>query len=524
MSRQIFLKGALALSIAAFISKLLGLFYVIPLKYYAGDEGLALYQLVFPIYNTILILSVSGIPIALSKLISENLATRNTREVGRIIKSAFFLMFFVAGFGFIGLFMGSGLIAAWIGNPDTQPSIQALAFAMLLVPFVAVLRGYFYGYQQMNLSASSQVVEQLVRVSFMVFIVYWLIRKGAEIGTVAAGAAFGSFVGLAISLILLMFAYYRARGSNEDSMTSNGKVGFSSGWRILAVAIPGSLSTLMVPLIGMIDSVSMINLLQGGGYSQLIATQEFGIYSRGVPIVQFSSFYATGLALAAIPTLASAGTLREKREYINKAMQISLLVGIPASIGMIFIAHPINILFYGNAHGSETLQILAASTFFLSLAVTTSGVLQGIGKPFYPALYLLIGMIVKVLGNVGLVAIWGIRGAAYSTLLSYGVISCLCIWRIRQALQRDMGVGREWMRWVKPSFIMTAFLVFLFLYFPEFSVDHYSRIRSLIDVFILITAGLISYVVGLIVYRIVTWKDMIRQVKRFNPNYKKSGV
>jgi len=498
---------------------------VIPLKHFAGDEGLALYQLVFPIYNTILILSVSGIPIALSKLISENLAARNTMEVGQIVKSAFYLMVIVSLCGFFVFYFGSTRIAGWIGNMDTKLSIQAMAFAMLLVPFVAVLRGYFYGYQQMNLSASSQVVEQLVRVSFMVFIVYWFMRTGKEIGMVAAGAAFGSFVGLAVSLLMLIYAYRQSFSSEKVRIEQkNTRVGFRYGWKILILSIPVSLSTLMIPLLGMIDSVSIINLLQSVGFSRSMATSEFGIYSRGVPIVQFSSFYATGLALAAVPTLASASTVHEKRGHINKAIQITLLAGIPASIGMIFIAHPLNILFYGDANGSETLQILAASTFFLSLAVTTSGVLQGMGKQFYPAFYLLIGMIVKVVGNVGLVGVWGIQGAAYSTLLSYLVISGLCIWTIYQTLQKNMEIGQEWIRWIKPSVLMTVVLVALIFYFPELALDHISRIQSLFHMSILIAAGILSYVAGLILFKIVTWKEIKEQAKRLNKSPKKSGV
>ncbi|WP_164984821.1 polysaccharide biosynthesis protein [Ammoniphilus sp. CFH 90114] len=510
MSNSSFIRGAIALSAAAFISKLLGLFYVIPLKHFAGDVGLALYQAVFPIYNTLLILSVSGIPIAMSKLISEELANGRTMETIRITRSACLLMIVVAGVGFIGLYQGADILAGWIGNRDTKYSIQALAMAMLLVPFVAVLRGYFYGYQRMKIGAVSQVIEQLVRVSLMIGFVYWLVMEGREMAVVAAGAAWGSFFGLAVSLLFLLIIYLstreKTRGIKKPSTSWKGEY----SWKLIKIAVPVSLSTLMLPLLGMVDSMSIINLLKSSGLSVASSTTEFGLYSRGVPIVQFSAFYATGLAVAVVPALASELSVEAQGRKIYQTLKITFLIGAPASVGMMMIAEPLNVLFYGNSQGSEALIVLAASTFFLSLSITTSGLLQGLGKPIWPAIILLIGIVVKVVGNTLLVPRYGIIGAAYSTLFTYGCISLLCLQAVIRVHARPLIPGKQVGKWLAPSVSMGLIVAIAMAEFIKFvPVMESHRLFSLYEVVTLLIVGFISYGIGLLFFHVITWRQLL---------------
>ncbi|MEW9670801.1 oligosaccharide flippase family protein [Ammoniphilus sp. 3BR4] len=526
MSNSSFLKGALALSAAAFISKLLGLFYVIPLKHFAGDEGLALYQAVFPIYNTLLILAVSGIPIALSKLISEELRQGRMAEVHNITRSAIRMMMVVAISGFFVFYQGAAPIARWIGNEDTRLSIQALAFAMLLVPFVAILRGYFYGYQRMRIAAVSQVVEQLVRVSLMIGLVYWFVREGRDMAAVASGAAWGSFFGLIVSLFLLVIAFLSTRKKLQAVTHRKEAIQRGYGWRIVKIAIPVSFSTLMLPVLGMVDSVTIINLLKSSGISEAVSTIEFGLYSRGVPIVQFSAFYATGLAVAVVPALASASSSEERGKQIYQTIKITFLIGVPASIGMMVIAEPLNMLFYGNSQGSQALIVLSASTFFLSLAITASGLLQGLNRSIWPAVFLLIGVLVKLVGNSLLVPRYGIIGAAYSTLFTYGCISLLCLQAVVRFHDRPLIPGRQVGRWLAPSICMGLVLACAMAEFLKVvPVLESSRLFSFYEVFTLIVVGLISYGLALLFFHVVTWREVLRLLeKRLRGRREQSGV
>jgi polysaccharide transporter, PST family len=511
VSRPAFVKGALALSISAFISKLLGLFYVIPLKHIAGDEGLALYQAVFPIYNTLLILSVSGIPIALSKLISEKVSLGHYHEVSGITKDAFRLMSIVAVIGFLLLFGGANEISVWIGTMDTAASIRIMAFAMLLVPFVAVLRGYFYGFQEMNLSATSQVVEQFVRVTAMVLLVYFLMKFGENMAIVAAGAAAGSFFGLSAAIILLVIGFMKFRSNHAFSVRPKQ---FNQRRRyllpLLSIAIPVSLSTLMLPLLGMVDSLTIIHLLEQSGISEQLAKIQFGIYSRGVPIVQFAAFYATGLSVAVVPALTAAKTAKEREQQVRKAMQLTLLIGLPASLGMMMIADPLNILFYGNSQGSDTLRVLALSTLFLSLSFTTSGILQGLGKALWPALFLFIGVAVKWEGNRLFVPFDGIIGAAYTTILSYAVMSIFGIVGIAMLQKKSKAIRlTDYILWSLPSVLMGGVLFLTNRVEQNILLSPQTRIHSFYIVLFAIGIGLASYLLGLFMFRIIRAKDLV---------------
>lgn len=511
MSGSSFLKGALILSAAAFISKLLGVFYVIPLKHLAGDEGLALYQAVFPIYNTLLILSVSGIPIALSKLISEKVSTGQLGEVAPITKSAIRSMIVVALVGFVALFTGSKTIAFWIGDLRTTLSIQAIAYAMLLVPFVAVLRGYFYGFQLMQLSAVSQVIEQFARVFTMIFLVYWFLKAEETMEVVASGAAFSSVAGVSVAFAILIVGYLRHRTKGQARTQKN------SGYlkKILAIAIPVSLSTLMIPVLGMVDSLTIINMLKTSGEMASQATKEFGVYSRGVPIVQFAAFYATGLSVAVVPALSSARTNAEKDTQIRNTLKISLLIGIPASLGMMMIAQPLNVLFYGDGQGSNALAVLAVSTLFLSLAVSASGILQGLGKAGWPAIFLAVGIVVKVVFNLWLTPLYGILGAAYSTVITYALIALLSLWAIRYFYtSHRLLTGKEVIRWVLPSVLMGG--VLMLCYYGNLTPSSpLTRGAALYSLSITIAIGIISYAIGLILFQVITMKDFQQILRRF---------
>jgi polysaccharide transporter, PST family len=502
-----FLKGAFVLSVAAFISKLLGLLYVIPLKHFAGDEGLALYQAVFPIYNTLLILSVSGIPIAMSKLISEKISYERTGEIRPITVAALKIMISVAVIGFFVLYFGAPRIAGMIGSVDTVPSIEAMAFAMLLVPFLAVLRGYFYGYQLMNLSAMSQIIEQLVRVSMMMLLVYWFVSIGKDIAIVSAGAALGSFAGISVALLLLIVQYLRFR----PKMTAPEPIERQNYTKkILGIAIPVSLSTLMLPLLGLVDSMTIMNVLKTSGVAD--ATAQFGVYSRGVPIVQFAAFYATGLSVAVVPALTASRSMSEKTVQIRKTLEVSFLVGVPASVGMMMIASPLNTMFYGNSTGSETLAVLAGSTLFLSLAITTSGILQGLGKSFWPAFFLIISVVTKVVGNVWLVKIYGIMGAAYSTVFAYALITLLSLIAIQRFHPtKEVFKKTDIVKWVFPSLFM-AFIIYL-LQLTGLNGSIFvtgARTEALFTLTIVVAAGLVSYVAGLLLFKVIAWRDVLQ--------------
>uniref|UniRef100_UPI0013E36499 polysaccharide biosynthesis protein n=1 Tax=Paenibacillus koleovorans TaxID=121608 RepID=UPI0013E36499 len=202
-------QGAAVLGAAAVISKVLGTIQKIPLQNIAGDGVFGIYNAVYPLYTFMLVLATAGIPIAVSKFVSEAMALGREREAERVFRLANRLMTASGVIGFALLYFGAPAIAGWIGDAQTAWAIRSIAFAMLFMPLTAVLRGYFQGLQDMVPTAVSQVAEQFVRVAVMVTLLLLLVGRGASDAAIAAGATFGSTAG-SVAALAAAWWFWRA--------------------------------------------------------------------------------------------------------------------------------------------------------------------------------------------------------------------------------------------------------------------------------------------------------------------------
>lgn len=435
---QSFVKGAAILGAAALISKLLGVFYRIPYQNMTGDEGLFIYQQVYPVYSTLLVLATAGFPIAVSKLVSERLALGDTYGAKRVFRVSSLVLSATGVCFFCMLFFGAGTIATWMGSPEmlTLP-IKSVSFALLIVPVMSVMRGYFQGHQNMVPTAVSQVTEQFVRVFTIIVAAYWVTSSGLELVYAGAGAVFGAVTGAVTALVTLLFFWRRNRQMRRelavtvtvDRTEFDHDSTFKIIKRILYYAIPICFGSLVLPLLGLVDSFTVANMLERvQGMPNAEAAALKGVYDRGQPLIQFSAFFATALALSIVPAVSEAlakgqHALVALRSEI--ALRITFLFGLPASVGLAVIAEPTNILLYENGKGSLALAVLAFTTVFSTLGVTSSGILQGLGLVMLPARNLLFGVVVKLVLNLGLIGPFGIVGAAIATVAAYAVSTSL---------------------------------------------------------------------------------------------------
>ncbi|HBI57186.1 MAG TPA: polysaccharide biosynthesis protein, partial [Firmicutes bacterium] len=204
-----FIKGALILSIANIIVKILGAVYRFPLFRILGDEGMGLFMAVYPIYSMMLSISTAGVPLAVSKLVSEKIALKNFEGARQIFRVALMLML-ASGLIFTGVLM---LAAPYYSSNILKVSrtlypLMAIAPSIVFYAVKASFRGYFQGQQRMEPSAVASIVEQLVRVGTIFFLAIILVKHSLELG--AAGAAFGSVTGTAAGLLWLIFIYFRS--------------------------------------------------------------------------------------------------------------------------------------------------------------------------------------------------------------------------------------------------------------------------------------------------------------------------
>lgn len=526
---QSFVKGAAMLGVAALISKLLGVFSRIPYQNLTGDEGLYIYQQVYPLYTTLLVLATAGFPIAVSKLVSERLALGDAIGAKRVYHVSAAVLSATGAFFFCLLFFGASSIAFWMGNPEklTLP-IQSVSFALLIVPIMSVMRGYFQGQQNMLPTAVSQITEQLVRVITIIAAAYWAMSSGMGLVMAGAGAVFGAVTGAGTALMTLLIFRYRHRSAQsvKDMAEATDPVSFTREpsykiiKQVLYYAVPICLGSLVLPLFGLVDSFTIANMLEKvQGLTVTEAATQKGVYDRGQPLIQFAAFFATSLALSIVPAVSEAlakgqHALVAQRSEI--ALRITFLFGLPASVGLAVIATPTNILLYTNDNGSATIAILALTTVFSTLGVTSSGILQGLGLVVLPARNLLCGVGVKLILNLLLIGPWGISGAAVATVMSYAVSTGLNL----RSLFKRIKFNIPWRVQLKPviATVLMALAVYVVMTGVRLTLAHNiasSRLLMLITVLVSVTVGVVGYTVVLFRSGAIS-RDELRSVPRLD--------
>ena len=208
-NKESFLKGALILSMAGIVVKIMGAFFRIPLSNLIGSVGMGYYQVVYPIYTLFLTLAVAGFPTALAKLVSEQRAIGNYRGANKTFKISYTVLFITGLISFSAFFFGAKFISTVVlKNSGAYAAMIAVSPALLFVPLMSSYRGYFQGRREMSKIAISQIVEQFFRVSLGLLLGYVLMKSyGPEMG--AAGGVLGAAVGGFASAVFLIYIYLR---------------------------------------------------------------------------------------------------------------------------------------------------------------------------------------------------------------------------------------------------------------------------------------------------------------------------
>lgn len=428
MAKQGLYKGTVILAIAGFLTKLIGALYRIPLARLLGAEGIGLYQMAYPLYTMLLAISAAGMPVAVSILVTESLTRQDRPGANRVLKTSLLLMSLVgAVFSFV-VYWGAGFAANNIlHEPRAYLAIVAIAPAVFFSSLSAVFRGYFQGFQEMKPTAVSQVLEQLVRVATVLVLVYYLLPFGLEIA--AAGAAFGAVTGGIASLLFLMVIFKKAGG--KERVYRSAKIpgpGIPAvGRRLAGIALPLSLGGIVLPLMQVVDASIVPLRLQAAGYSPGQATELFGqLAGMAATLINLPAIITVALATSLVPAVYEAYTVQNSylvKARIRTALRATVLLMLPASVGLWALAAPVSILLYNLADVGKPLQWLAPGILFFGLYQVCAGALQGLGKTYLPAVHLLVGVVVKSYLSYWLVT-WpflGIKGAALATVIGFMV-------------------------------------------------------------------------------------------------------
>ncbi|MEH7250043.1 polysaccharide biosynthesis protein [Neobacillus niacini] len=432
------IRGTFILTLGTIISKVLGLLYVIPFYQIVGSEGTALYQYSYIPYTIFISIATAGVPLAVSKFISKYNALEEYAVGRRLFKSGLVMMLLTGITAFLILYFSAPLIADMIITKkddvgsraeDIITVIRAVSFALIVIPFMSLIRGFFQGHQSMGPSAVSQVVEQIVRIAFTLAGAFIVINfLNGSIVTAVSVATFAAFVGALGSLVILFWYWYK-RKPYLDQLLEHDKgtaqVSLKEIYKeIIIYAAPFVFVGIANPLFQAIDQVTFTRAMEEIGHSYNAAEAAFSILnfeSHKIVIIPVS--LATGFSLALVPSITKAFIENDRKGLklqLNQTFQVLLFLTLPAAIGLSLLAEPIYTVFYEHKQiGFEVLRTYAPVGILFSLFLVTSSILQGINEQRWTVLSLLVGLLIKLSLNISFITMFETKGAVYATALGY---------------------------------------------------------------------------------------------------------
>ncbi len=509
MSSSNFLRGTLLLTGASFLSKFLGMIYVIPFANMVGETGTALYSYAYIPYTILLSIATVGVPLAVSKFVAKYNTLNDYYTSMRMLKIGSLLMLITGFFAFLIMYFGADLIASWTKDEDSKgvtlaevkSVIQMVSFALIIIPSMAIMRGFFQGNQSMGPTAVSQVIEQIIRIMFLLVSVFVVLEiVGGTNATAIGFAAFSAFVGGIASWVVLAF-YWKKRKKYLDTAIENQKEKVTIPVKDLLKELfrysgPFVLVGIAIPMYQLIDQFTFGHAMTARGDGDIadIAFSAFNLQGHKLVIIPVT--IATGLSLALIPEITSAfnsNKMQKLNAQINQALQIIMFFVLPAVFGLILLADPI----YGGLFGMKNLDITGeVFAWYAPVALTfafftvTSYILQGVEKQNFTLISLSAGILTKILLNSIFIQIFAAKGAIIVTLISTFIAVLLNLWQIKKA------IGFNYRKFYKLSLLMlifTSIMVIVLLVvkyvFGLFLDVHENRIHAILMMLIGVIAG-----------------------------------
>ena len=515
-----FMQGVFAIMFSQVLIKIFGMIYKLYLtnKEGFGDAGNAIYSSGFQIYALLLTLSSIGVPNAISKLVAERLAVGDSKGAHRIFKVAFATFSIIGGIGTLILFYGAKYIAYnMLQIPEAEYTLVALSPSIFFVAISSVVRGYFNGRQNLKATANSQTIEQVFKTCLTIIIVA-VIGAFSSNNTIimAAGANLATTLSTFLSFAYL-YLYYGERKKEiaQDIKSSTNYKAYRIKdiiKTILSVSIPISLSSLMSVITKNIDAITVVSGLKTF-MTEASAKIQYGILAGKVDALTAVPLSLNiAFATALVPTIASAkaiGNIQIARERTELSLLITILIGLPCTVGMfVFAPQILNLLFPNANRGELLLQISSLTIIFSVLIQTVNAGLQGIGKIMVPATALGIGVIVKYILNLILIKnpSIGVYGAGIASLCCNVVVFLIGITVLIKNMKLQLDLGKFM---IKPI-LSTGMMAIVSLY--VYNVLQKLIANQLATVISIACAGII-YIISLLILKNLTKEEIYKMPK-----------
>ncbi|MGL4694620.1 putative polysaccharide biosynthesis protein [Enterococcus larvae] len=414
------LQGALVLTVASFIAKLLSAVYRVPFQNLVGDEGFYVYQQVYPIYGIAMTLALSGLPQFISKIVAEQESVSGKKQV---MQRLFPFIALMGISGFVFFFLGSDWLAGLMGDSNLSPLIKVVSFTFLLVPILSCYRGNFQGHLLMTPSAVSQVLEQLIRVGVILAaaacyqVFHW---NAYKTGTAAMG---GAVLG-GLSAVAILWYYDRKIQPGSSAYFLQWQIDKEGRTLFYRLFIEGGLVSLysaFLIIFQLVDSFFVKNSLVLSGLTDHAAKVDKGVYDRGQPLVQLGLVVALALSSTFLPALTKYFVSKQKQQFITASrmfLRLTTTVAAAASVGLLLLLPYINFALFKDYQGNGVLGIYVFAIALMAIIQAYQSILQSQNNFKTAFIAAGLGLLGKVLLTSPMTQSLGTAGASLSTIIS----------------------------------------------------------------------------------------------------------
>jgi stage V sporulation protein B len=487
---------------------------------------MAYYQAVYPVYTLLFTLTNSGIPVAVSRMVSERIVHEDYYDAHRVFKVAFGLLIAIGLIASVGLFVFAAPITGAIKDlSGAVYGMRAIAPALFFVTVNSAFKGYFQGMQNMVPTAIAQVTEQFFKVIAGLTLAMIFVPMGLKFA--AAGGTFGATAGGAAATVFLLFAYHRIvskRIFKERIETSRLDERFRGRLRrrkiiltMFSISIPIMIGSAIIPAMSYVDLAIVSGRLSASGFAPDMVRNLYGqLTAMAGALLNIPQVFMQAIAISLVPTIVAAFKKRD-HQFLNHNIELStrtaVLIGMPCSIGILVLAKPILLLLYPSqaadaAAAAPSLTILAIGMVFMSLIQILTAILQGVERQMLPVLNLLIGVCVKVVITFFLTGIKpiNIKGAACGTVVANIIAALLNMRSIKKHTKAQFDLHRIFLR----PFLAAAIMGIICL-----AAYHLLRLAlgNALSVLISIVLGGLVYVVAIFATKSITPVELLELPK-----------
>ena len=511
--KQNFLQGTALLAMATAIVKVIGALYKIPLNAIIGEQGFGYFNTAYEIYNVLLMISTAGLPVAMSRMISQASSLDHYGQVRRIYTTAraIFLGLGIAGSLLMTLFCRQ--LAVFQNQPDAWAAIGCLGPCVLLICIMSTFRGFFQGQSNMLPTSISQVLEAITKLIVGMIAALVLIKTTKSIPLAAGGAILGVTASCLLSSVYLFRCFrktYSRLPVTGEEVSSFG----ATAKGLLIIAIPITIGSAGLQILTMLETKIYMGQLLSHGNSQSAADTMRGIYGMTQTIFNMPCAFITPITISIIPAITAQLTLGNDlgaKQTEESAARITGLISMPCAFGLAVLAEPVTALLGGYTGeklvlATQLMTVLGISIMFNAVVLVTTAIMQAHGHAGRPVINMLIGGVLKLVavyiltGNPDI----GIVGTPIGTLLCYLSICFLNLISIKKLLPQAPSLIPNLLR----PFLAAAIMGIL-TYAAWFALKAAGADSRLILCGAPICVGVLVYVVAAVKIKVVTREDCL---------------